>query len=324
MADDTRCEDGAVERARRSGAVAAARALSVPRRAVVLVRTAVILGLYASAVVTVLALPPAAGWCVGALLAPALGFLLSGFFNAAHDCVHRTHMLTAAGNRIAGVLWSVPVLSNFSIYRRSHLVHHRRTGLEGDTEPPQKLDGIMRYLASVSGVGYWRFVVGTMVRCWRGSLPEHADRQAAFVDNAVLSIWIAAALLATFAFPRALILTYWLPLACSAPWMILLAIPEHYGLEKVPTVDHNARTVTSNAVVRFVQWNANYHADHHRFPGVPAVNLPRLRRTSGTPPGENIADSYAGFHARLVASLLRAGADRSQSGDADRPQGNTI
>lgn len=304
-----------------------ARALALPCGSLAIARASVILGGYALAIGAVLALPSTAAWWAGASLAPAAGFVLAGFFNAAHDCVHRTHVCGARGNRIAGVLWSVPVLSNFSLYRRSHLIHHRRTGIAGDTETPHQFAGVADYLRSVSGIGYWRFALGTIARCWRGSFPTHvtsrADRRAANVDNAVLTVWLAVMLAATLAFPRALAIAYWLPLAWSAPWMILLAIPEHHGLHGAAARASNTRSVTSNAVLRFVQWNANFHADHHRFPGVPAVHLARLRRVTGTAPGAHVVPSYTGFHARLIATLLRGDRSGPAARLGDWPKGNS-
>jgi len=38
----------------------------------------------------------------------------------------------------------------------------------------------------------------------------------------------------------------------------------------------NTRTVRSNAILRQLLWNTNYHAEHHCYPMVPFFNLPKL------------------------------------------------
>src|SRR6056297_1209114 len=52
------------------------------------------------------------------VLAPVFccAFILSGFLNAAHDCVHRRHFSTRSANRLAGVIWCTPLLINFTLY----------------------------------------------------------------------------------------------------------------------------------------------------------------------------------------------------------------
>lgn len=98
-------------------------------------RVLVVLATYA-AVVT-FALQPWSGWW--ALVCSAfLGFVLGGFINAAHDCVHRAHLRSRRGNRIAGALWSTPILLNFTSYRHQHLM----------TNPFEDTDGAFRVLVN--------------------------------------------------------------------------------------------------------------------------------------------------------------------------------
>ena len=60
----------------------------------------------------------------------------------------------------------------------------------------------------------------------------------------------------------------------------------------------------SNPVVRFFQWNANFHACHHRAPGVPSVWLGVFHRESGNEEAELNENSYLAFHLDLVTNLL--------------------
>ncbi|MFX8624383.1 fatty acid desaturase, partial [Acinetobacter baumannii] len=41
----------------------------------------------------------------------------------------------------------------------------------------------------------------------------------------------------------------------------------------------NTRSTKTNALMRWICWNMQYHTAHHAFPGVPFSNLPELHQT---------------------------------------------
>ncbi|MEU0397749.1 fatty acid desaturase [Streptomyces sp. NPDC006208] len=279
------------------------RQLSTPGRLRVALRAgtvAVLLAAWGTAVAM------AFTWWLLALV-PVTGFLLSGFINAAHDCVHRAHVRSVRGNRLAGVAWATPIFLNFSIYRQQHLTHHRHTGVEGDTEPETVLTNLREYLHDFSAIAFWPSVFRRMKRTVIGSFPagvtNDAHRRAARQDNTVLMSWLALVLTLTVLVPLPLLVGYWLPLGCGYIWISWLSLPEHYGLWGVPDVDRNTRTVLAPALLRFFQWNGNYHAEHHRYPAVASVKLHELAREIGPHPVQE--PSYLAFHRRLVISLAR-------------------
>ncbi|MGW1194275.1 fatty acid desaturase family protein [Streptomyces sp. NPDC002536] len=234
------------------------------------------------------------------------GVVLAGFLNAAHDCVHRSHLRSKKANRIMGAVWSTPLLVNFSVYRYQHLVHHRYTGVEGDTEPDRTYPGLHAYLYALTGISLWRHTFATIARNCRGVYPASINngrrRAEAVADNRALCGWLLAALALTVAFPRELAFAYWLPLYFAGPAIIFLALPEHYGLWGSPDIARNTRTVRSNPATRFLLWNANYHAEHHRYPAVATLNLHRLHRAMPEPhPIQE--SSYLGFHVKLAREL---------------------
>ncbi|KUN18763.1 Omega-3 fatty acid desaturase [Streptomyces antibioticus] len=289
----------------------------------VTVRAVVVLSTYAG--VTVLALQPAVGW--GAFVCSAfLGFVLGGFINAAHDCVHRAHLRSRRGNRIAGALWSTPILLNFTSYRHQHLIHHRFTGVEGDTEPPEIFLTVRAYLHSLSGVPFWPGTVRGILRGWQRRFPAGVStaerRREAAQDNAGLSVWIVLTAGLTVHAPHAMVVAYWLPLVFSFPAMFLLSLPEHYGLWGVPEVARNTRTVRTNRFLRFFIWNANYHAEHHRYPAVASVHLHRLHLALPEPhPIQQ--RSYLEFHAGLLRALARGRSDYGRLTAASAPERET-
>ncbi|AEV81264.1 Omega-3 fatty acid desaturase [Actinoplanes sp. SE50] len=237
----------------------------------------------------------------------ALTMVMSGFIQAAHDCVHGSHLRSRRANRVMGAAWCTPILINFTNYRYQHLVHHRFTGVPGDTEPEKTFTGLGAYLYSMSGITLWRYNVITATRTWQHRFPAsvtgHPDRRrASRQDNLVICLWVAVALTLTAIFPYAVLLGYWLPLLASTVVARFTGLTEHYGLWGVPDIERNTRTVRSNPVMRFFMWNANYHAEHHRFPAVPTLNLHRLHRALPEPHPLQAA-SYTAFHLRLIRHL---------------------
>ena len=275
----------------------------------VILRTTVLLAVYAAT--AVLALQPGVGWWA-VLFSVFLGFVLSGFINAAHDCVHRSHLRSKRANRIAGAAWGTPILLNFTIYRHQHLTHHRYTGVAGDTEPGETYLTVVAYLHTLSGVPFWPGSFKRILKTWRDNFPASVNtedrRLQARQDNWVIVGWLVAMVALTVAFPFPLLIAYWLPLVFSFPIVVLLSLPEHYGLWGVPEVSRNTRTVQSNGFVRYFIWNANYHAEHHRFPAVASLNLHTLHKALPEP--HPIQErSYLAFHVGLVKALARGETD---------------
>src|SRR5438105_1009878 len=66
-------------------------------------------------------------WPAKVAVWPVMGLVLAGFLNAAHDCAHGTFANSKIGNRVGGILWSTPLLINFTLFKYAHLTHHRFT-----------------------------------------------------------------------------------------------------------------------------------------------------------------------------------------------------
>ncbi|AJT65133.3 fatty acid desaturase family protein [Streptomyces chattanoogensis] len=280
------------------------RQLAAANRRRVAVQALLILAVYAAGVAVSLRFGFAYGAAV--LSSILLGTLLAGFLNAAHDCLHRSHLHSKRGNRVMGAVWSTPLLVNFSVYRNQHLVHHRFTAVEGDTESHRTYATVPAYLYALTGISFWRHTLTGLLEPTRGRFPasvntEERRREARRDDQAILC-WLVLAVTLTFFFPRELLFAYWIPLYISGPAIIFLATPEHYGLFGSPEVTRNTRTVRSNRLTRFLLWNANYHAEHHRYPAVATLNLHRLHRAMPVP--HPIQErSYLGFHMKLVKAI---------------------
>jgi fatty acid desaturase len=88
---------------------------------------------------------------------------------------------------------------------------------------------------------------------------------------------------------------------------------EHLGLPHTDDVTRNTRSVRTNALMRWMGWNMQYHTAHHAFPSVPCHHLPALHRAIFTERGaEPPTMTYFGFQAAAIAALR-------QKGEADWP-----
>jgi len=246
---------------------------------------------------------------LGLILWPFMGFILAGFLNAAHDCIHNTQLRSRDANRIAATMWCTIIFVNQTMYKLQHLAHHRYTCVDGDTESHPNLT-LWSYFFALTGISFWRGVFMTVMRVWKGSFPKSVntnhDKIKAKWDNIILLIWLIIVSILTIFFPRPLLFGYWIPLIFYPPAIILLSLPEHYGLHGIANVSGNTRSVRSNAILRFFQWNGNYHAEHHFNPGIPALKLNDfyIQRISSQP--LLIEErSYLKFHLTLVGKLFK-------------------
>jgi fatty acid desaturase len=237
-----------------------------------------------------------------------MGFVLSGFLGASHDCAHSSFFNSPLANRIAGGFWSSVVLFNFTIYRFYHLEHHRYTNVEGDTEPGGAFESFFQYLASLPTtsffVSFWLMSIRACRREFPHFIRTRRQRRDVLLDNVPLVSWVFAAALLTFLWPRQLLFMYWGPMFFYFPMVFLTSLPEHYDCDDGPGLTVNTRSMHSNALFRYIFWNGNYHAEHHTYPRVPSCNLPALSRLI-RPAFVNREDSYVRFHLKLITSLIR-------------------
>ena len=75
-------------------------------------------------------------------------------------------------------------------------------------------------------------------------------------------------------------LTLWLaPMMLTKVVHQLQNVIEHLGLPHTDNILQNTRSTKTNAVMRWLCWNMQYHTAHHAFPGVPFHKLPDLHDT---------------------------------------------
>jgi fatty acid desaturase len=243
-------------------------------------------------------------WCV-------MGFLMIGGAAGMHEGVHCLLYKTRWLNDLAGSLWSAILLLPFETYRRFHLAHHRSVSTPEDPEPRMPLTNVFQYLfvmllSSPVFVGVmWAFGLRTVAGRPPSFLRTHAARRAVTINLCLLGAWLGFLILATVQWPGVLLRLFWVPWQFAMVFITMATTAEHYGCKPGPDSPFvTTRTTTSNPLLCWFFWNSNYHAVHHLHPGIPSFRLPQLHEQIKDR-FQHVEPSYLGWHARLVAGLLR-------------------
>ena len=239
------------------------------------------------------------------------GIILAGFLDVVHEGTHSNFSSSARTNRLAAVLWSMPILLNSTLFKYNHRLHHRYTNIPGDSEEeriPAFLN-IWDYLLSfVQARGFYIFYWKVSIQSCFGYFPDfirsEKARRDVQIDNIALFLWLLLIATITYWWTEYAILLYWVPFILNQLMFFWHSLPEHYGCAQSSDPQSNTRSTSSNLFMRWASWHANYHAEHHLYPGVPSYNLPRLHSLIGKHFTFH-ERSYTLFHLKLIWSLLK-------------------
>ncbi|CAM2185766.1 Fatty acid desaturase [Burkholderia cepacia] len=235
------------------------------------------------------------------------GFVLSGFLNLAHECLHRSLVRAKTVNAIIGNLAANVLFVNFTAYTDKHLKHHRCLATDEDTESAARFGTLRAYASAMTGVGFLVANLRLNARLIGGDEPPYLttarQKTRARGEAMCIAAWLLVIAAATGAWPVALFTSYIGPVFFAYFWLMFFGLPEHYGCEPVQPRYLASRTTTSNFIVRFFMWNANFHTEHHRYPGAPASLLAKI----GARPDVVMhrESSYLRWHWRICRELLQ-------------------
>jgi fatty acid desaturase len=205
-----------------------------------------------------------------------------------------------------------------------HIAHHRHTqDWVRDGELSRERYTLASYVWWMSGATYWytrwrrivRFSLGKVtepylpVRRHRELIREARIHAAGYAVIAGLS----------FAAQSGAAVLLWLAPMLAMKWVHQLQNTiEHLGLPHTDDVLQNTRSTRTNAVMRWLGWQMQYHTAHHAFPGVPFHRLRELHEAIFTARGAAPPSmTYWGFQ----AAVLRAFAGGKT--EADYPDDRT-
>ncbi len=207
-----------------------------------------------------------------------LNFLYAGQHELSHWTVFRTRWLNAFFGRLFGFLLFYP--RDFD--QLQHGAHHRHTqDWEHDGELARDRYDLRSYLLWLLGPSYWISRVRRIARFAAGRVTEPyipAARRADLVREARwhLAGYAAIAGVSIAAGSWAAVWLWLAPMLLTKVAHQLQNTIEHLGLEHSSDILANTRSTRTNALMRWLGWNMQYHTAHHAFPGVPFHRLPAL------------------------------------------------
>jgi fatty acid desaturase len=248
-----------------------------------------------------------------------LNFLYAGQHELSHWTVFRTKGLNEFFGRIFGFILFYP--RDFD--QVQHFAHHRFTqDWQRDGELARDRYTLTSYLLWFLGPSYWYTRVRRILRFSFGVVTEPylpEGRKAGLIREARwhLAGYTAIAAL-SIAARSALALELWLlPMAAMKAMHQLQNTIEHLGLPHVDSITQNTRSTRTNALMRWMGWNMQYHTAHHAFPGVPCYRLPILHReiflARHSPPPTM---SYLAFQRSVLRSFWHGRTERDYPDDA--------
>lgn len=214
----------------------------------------------------------------------AHGILINFLYAGQHELSHWTVFRTKKINEVFGRLFGFILIYPRDFDQIQHFAHHRFTqDWDNDGELGRPRYTLSSYLLWVFGPTYWYTRVRRILRFSSGIVSEHYipdDRKPQVIREARWHlagyVAIAAISLATGSW---LAVQLWLlPMVLLKPVHQLQNTIEHLGLPHVDAITQNTRSTRTNAVMRWLCWNMQYHTAHHAFPGVPCYTLPKLHQ----------------------------------------------
>lgn len=250
-------------------------------------------------------------WAVPVFMAH--GVLLNFLYAAQHELSHGTVFATKWMNE-----WLGRVIGFLMIYPRDfdqiqHFAHHQHTSnWEKDGELAREPYTLSTYLQWLSGYSYWTSRIARVIRLARGIVVEpfiRPDQNDRVIREAR---WHAAGYVALIVISLALqtwaVAILWLLPMFAMKWVHQMQNTiEHLGLEHSDDILSNTRSTETNALMRWMCWQMQYHTAHHMFPSVPFWKLKDLNadleKGIGGPPHRM---SYLGFQVQVIRKLAGA------------------
>jgi fatty acid desaturase len=260
-------------------------------------------------------------WAVPAFLVH--GTLINFLYAGQHELSHWTVFRTKKLNEIFGRLFGFIVIYPRDFDQIQHFAHHRYTqDWEGDGELARDRYSLASYLLWVLGPTYWYTRVRRVIRFSLGIVSEPyipAGRKAEVIREARWHLAGYALIAAVSILTRSgLAAELWLlPMLAMKPVHQLQNTIEHLGLPHVDAITENTRTTRTNALMRWMCWNMQYHTAHHAFPGVPCYQLPELHKTIFVEKGRKPQTmSYLAFQWAVIRAFWNGRTEADYPDDA--------
>ncbi|MBY8974966.1 fatty acid desaturase [Rhodobacteraceae bacterium NNCM2] len=236
-----------------------------------------------------------------------LNFLYAGQHELSHNTPFKTKWLNEWVGRLIGFLMIFP--RDFDLIQ--HSAHHQYTqNWEKDGELAREPYTLTSYLLWFWGPTYWVTRIARVFRFARGVVIEpyiRPDQEALVIREARVHLALYGLLaLGSVVFQTWAVVILWFAPLVAMKWVHQMQNTiEHLGLSHKDNILENTRSTRTNAVLRWLCWNMQYHTAHHAFPSVPFHNLRELNAKmtegAGVPPHSM---GYVEFQIELIRKLL--------------------
>lgn len=242
------------------------------------------------------------------------GVLINYLYGGQHELSHSTVFHTRGLNEFWGRVIGFIVIAPRDADQIQHFAHHRHTQIwRQDGELFRRPYTLRGYLMRLSGVAYWRSNFAALLLYARGRVDDVYVKPAQHglvIREARLHLagyaLIAAISVAAGSWAAVL---YWLgPLLLTKSAHQLQNLIEHVGLPHSDDIFANTRSSRTNAVMRWLCWQMQYHTAHHAFPSVPFFRLAELHREIFIARGvQPPMMSYFEFQRAIIRALAAKG-----------------
>jgi fatty acid desaturase len=238
------------------------------------------------------------------------GVLINFLYAGEHELSHATVFKSPWLNEVFGRLIGALVLHPRDFDQIQHFAHHRHTqtwNADGELyRPPYTLG---RYLMTMTGLWVVRRVPRSIVMSAlgkvdvpyvRGKNRERVVREARWL----LALYGAVIVVSLVLHSWAALLYWFAPLVLTKWGHQTQNLIEHLGMPHTDNIFENTRSTKTNAVMRWLCWNMQYHTAHHAYPAVPFYNLAALHQEAFTANGLKPATlTWSGFHLAVIRAL---------------------
>ena len=253
----------------------------------------------------------------------AHGVLLNFLYAGQHELSHWTVFRTGWLNEWLGRLFGFVLFYPRTFDQVQHMAHHRFTqDWAKDGELARDRYTLSSYLLWMSAMSYWYTRWRRILRFSLGKITEPylpVKRHPELIREARLH-------LAGYALIAAVSLTArsWAAVALwLTPMLVMKCVHqlqntiEHLGLPHADNVLVNTRSTRTNAVMRWLGWQMQYHTAHHAFPGVPFHRLHELHEAIFTARGAVPPTmSYVGFQLAVLRAFAGGKTEAGYSDDS--------
>jgi fatty acid desaturase len=240
------------------------------------------------------------------------GVLLNFLYAGQHELSHWTVFRTAWLNEWVGRAFGFVLFYPRTFDQVQHMAHHRFTqDWSRDGELARERYTLASYVLWMSGVTYWYTRWRRILRFSAGVISEPylaPKRHAELIREARwhLAGYALIAGLSVAAHSWAAVILWLAPMLCMKGVHQLQNTIEHLGLPHEDNVLLNTRSTRTNATMRWLGWQMQYHTAHHAFPGVPFHRLRELHEAIFTARGTAPPSmTYLGFQLAVLRAFAR-------------------